>query len=294
MSLLIATFPTTKGIARKIAKQMRAEYAEIFVEDFPDSEFHLVLRKNPKNKTVVIINSITKDPDQKLVETILAGGIAKDFGAKKVILVATYFPYLRQDAHFLKFDSLSAKHILRLFSHFDKIIAIDPHLHRIKRLRDLFYRAESISVRELIVKYIKNKFKRDFVIVGPDVESVQWSGPVARMLGKEVIVLKKRRLAPTNVAVKMRKIDQNNLNERDVIIIDDILSTGKTILKTIALARKQGARRIVVMGIHGLLIGDAGARIARHAELVTTNTILNPYAKIDVSPLIVKTLQHEI
>src|SRR3989344_2971148 len=115
MSLLIATFPETKAIAKRVAYELKAEYTEINVEDFPDSEFHIALKKNPKNKTVVIFNSITRDPDEKIVETVLAGGVAKDYRAKKVVLMATYFPYLRQDKHFFKYDSLSSKHIIELF-----------------------------------------------------------------------------------------------------------------------------------------------------------------------------------
>ncbi len=287
MTILIATFPETKLIAKKVANTLKAQYTEIFVEDFPDSEFHLALKKDPKDKIVVIFNSLTKDPDEKLIETLLAGGIAKDYRAKKVILMATYFPYLRQDKHFMKYDSFSSKHIIRLFNNFDKIITIDPHLHRIKSLKQLSKKAESISANELIADYIKKRFKNDFTIIGPDIESAQWCAEIAKLLNKKVEILKKTRYSPEKI--KQTKLKHKLAN--NVIIIDDIISTGKTIAGVLKQAKKHGAKALFCIGIHALLENNASKLITKHAELITTNTIQNPYAKIDVSPIIIKHLR---
>lgn len=288
MSLLIATFPETKHIARKVANALKAEYTEIFVEDFPDSEFHLALKKSPKDKTVVIFNSICKDPDEKLIETLLAGGIAKDYKAKKIILVATYFPYLRQDTHFFKYDSLSSKHILELFTNFDRIITIDPHLHRVKKMKDFSKKAENISAKLLIAEYIRKRFKNDFTLLGPDEESSQWNEPIAKMLGQNVVVLKKTRFSSTKISVRK---EGNEKFKNNVILVDDIISTGKTLAGALQLAKQQGAKNLFCIGIHGMLVKNAENLIKKHAELITTNTIPNKYSKIDVSPIIIDVLK---
>ena len=288
MSLLIATFPETHEIGKRVAHGLRAEHTKIFVEDFPDSEFHLKLKENPRDKTVVIINSIAKDPDRKLIETILAGGVAKDYGAKKVILVATYMPYLRQDKHFENYDSFSSKYIMGLLSQFDKIIAIDPHLHRIKQLNKLSRKAESITTNSLIAAYIKKRFKRDFTIVGPDEESAQWSQKIATLLKKKVVILHKTRLSGTRIKQKEIK---SKAFANNVILIDDIISTGKTLSGALQMAKHQGAKKLVCIGIHGMLVNGADTLLRKHAELITTNTIPNKYAKIDIAPLIVDTLK---
>lgn len=287
MSFLIASFPETEEIGRKVAKALKAEHTKIMTEDFPDSEFHLSLRDNPKNKTVVVISSITNDPDEKLIETILVGGIAKDYGAKKVILVATYMPYLRQDKHFEKYDSFSSRHILRLFGNYDRIIAIDPHLHRIKKMKEFYGKAESITTNKLVADYIKKHFKNNFSIVGPDIESTQWSANIAKMLGEEVVILKKTRYS----ARKIKQTDIKKKLKKNAIIIDDIISTGKTILGALKMAKKHGAKNLVVIGVHGILANNSARKITKYASLVTTNTIPNNYAKIDVSPIIVKALK---
>ena len=288
MSLLIATFPETKHIAHDVARSLKAKCTEIFVEDFPDSEFHLALKKDPKNKTVVIMGSLCNDPDNKLIESILAGGIAKDYGAKRVILMATYFPYLRQDRHFFKYDSFSSKHIMRLMINFDHIITIDPHLHRIKKMSGFSYKAQCISANKLIADYIKKRFKNNFTIVGPDEESAQWSRPIAKMLGQDVIVLKKTRFSSTRISVRQ---DEAHNYKKNVIIIDDIISTGRTLVGALKLAKKQGAQHLVCIGIHGLLVKGADSLITKHAELITSNTIPNRYADITVAPIIVEALR---
>ncbi len=283
--MLIANFPETQEIGVKVAKKLGAKHASIIVKDFPDGEFHVQLKKNPRHEVVVIISSITQDPDEKIIETILAGGIARDYKAKKVILVAAYLPYMRQDKHFTKYDSFSSKHILKLFGEFDKVFVIEPHLHRINKLKKLYSKAEEIKVRDLIAEYIEKKIKGDFMIVGPDEESAQWSSAIASLLGKKVVILKKERYSATHVKIRKEKLGKN------IIIIDDIISTGKTIAETLKIAKEQGAEKIFCIGIHGLLVNEADKLIKKYATLVTTNTIKNKYAKIDISPAIVDTLK---
>src|SRR3989338_7259161 len=284
--MLIAAFPEYKEIGKKVAKALKAEYTTIEVGNFPDSEFHLKLKKSPEHKEVVIINSLAIDPDKKIIETILSAGIARDYKAKRVILVATYLPYMRQDKHFSKYDSFSSKHILRLFSEFDKIIAIDPHLHRIKKLEILTKKATEITTNSLVADYIKKQFKGNFQIIGPDEESQQWSKAIAKILGKKVIIMKKTRFGDKKIKQKEEK-----LGKGEMIIIDDIISTGKTLEGVLKMAKKQGAKKITCIGIHGVLAGNAAKLVTRHAKLITTNTIPSKYAKIDVSPIIIDKLK---
>jgi len=285
--MIIAAFPEVESIGKKVARALKAEYTKINVRDFPDSEFHLKLKRNPEHKNIVIINSMTKDPDEKIIETVLAGGVARDYGAHRVILVATYLPYMRQDAHFEKYDSFSSKHVLRLFNEFDEIIAIDPHLHRIHSLRQLSSKARSISVDDIVADFIKKKFKKDFEIIGPDSESAQWSAVIARKLKKKVVILSKHRYGDKKIKQKAVKL----YPYANYIIIDDIISTGRTLLGAIEMARKQGAKKLYCIGIHGILAGNAARLITKHAKLITTNTIPNKFAKIDVSKAIADALK---
>lgn len=294
MSNLVLSFKDTRELGLKIARGIKAEYETISLEKFPDGEFNISINKNPKNKTVIIISSMGNSPNQKMIQTILTGGIAKDFGAKKIILFATYFPYLRQDTHFFKYDSFSSRYITKLFEGFDKVITIDPHLHRIKNLKVLSSKLTHITINPLIAKYIKKRFKNKFTIIGPDEESAQWSRPIAKMLDKDVVVLKKHRYSSTKIKVREIEGFQGSNEEefeKNVIIIDDIISTGRTISGALSLAKKEGAKKLFCIGIHGLLINNSIDLIKKHGELITSNTIPSKFSKIDVSPAVIKELK---
>ena len=138
----------------------------------------------------------------------------------------------------------------------------------------------------MIAGYIQKNFKEDITIVGPDKESRQWAQKIANRLNEESVVLKKIRSSETKVKIQAHKFKEN------VVIIDDIIGTGNTILQTIKMAKSHGAKKIHVIGIHGLLLDNAAKRILLHADsLATTNTIQSKYSEIDVSPIILEALK---
>lgn len=287
--MIIMSFPEVSAIGKKVASVLNVPHSRIQVHEFPDGEYNLKFRKNPRGKKVVIVSCLAREPNKRMIECMLAAGIARDFKAKEVILVATYLPYMRQDTHFSGYDSFSAKHFLEAFSDYDKIIAIDPHLHRIKNMHFISKKAESISANATVAYYIKKKFKDDFTIIGPDAESAQWSAKIAKMLNKKVVILEKTRFGDKHIKQKEKKLGEGGT----YIIIDDIISTGRTLAGALEMAKNQGAKRLVCIGIHGLLLGDAAKLVRKHAQLITTNTIPNKYAKIDVSVLIAHKLIEE-
>lgn len=288
MSNLVFSFSDTKELAFSVAKKIKAKYETINLEKFPDGEVNMDIKTNPKGKTIILVSSMALSPNEKIIETILAGGILKDYGAKKIILVATYFPYLRQDIHFYKYDSFSSRYITKMFSLFDKIITIDPHLHRIKNMKKWGSNFTHITANELVANFIKEKFKKNFTVLGPDGESSQWDKPIAKILGKKVIVLKKHRYNSKKIKVHEEK---NQKVEKNVILVDDIISTGKTLAGAINLAKKQGGKNFFCIAIHGPLTKEASKLISKKAKLITTNTISTKYSKVDVSPIIVKELK---
>jgi ribose-phosphate pyrophosphokinase len=281
--VLVCGFSDTLSIAQSVAKSTKSLYSPIKSDSFPDGESLVRLVANPHGKIVVIISSMGTSPDSKLVRTLLAGSIARDNGAKKVILIATYLPYLRQDKVFNSYESFSAKKIMGLLCDtFDSVIAVDPHLHRVDSLREYSTRASEVSTTGVITDYLRG-VKGDFVIVGPDEESYQWSKTIAKTLGKEVHVLIKNRSSSSKVSVAGENF---SLKGKNAVIIDDIISTGHTISQSLKLIKERGAKKIICIGVHGLLAGDSVKLITKYADLVTTNTVISKFSKIDISPLI--------
>ncbi len=285
--MLILSFSKTKEIGKKVARILKAQYTAVTVEQFPDKELKINLNKNPKKQNIIIIQSFT-DPNKTIIETLLTAYTVKKFGCKKLILVATYLPYLRQDQTFKKYEAVSAKIIMKILSNtFNKIYIVDPHLHRIKKIKKLSKKARRITSNQAIASYIKKNFRlADTLIVGPDKESFQWAESIAKNINLEANILKKQRFSSRKV-----KVSQNIKGKfKRIIIIDDIISTGKTMLETIKLAKKH-TKNVICIGIHGIFSEDADKELRKHAELITTNSIKTKYSKIDISNEIAKHLK---
>ncbi len=288
--MLIIGCSNSKKLAKSISSILKVKYSELTVKHFPDKELYIKFEAEVKNEEVVLVQTL-KPANEAILEIILACNTAKELGAKKVTLVVPYLAYIRQDKRFNTGEVVSSKIIGKLLSCFDKIITIDPHLHRFKSLNEMFNtKTEKLTANELIKEYIKKSYKNP-VIIGPDEESYQWAKEVADAVGANAAILKKQRFSATKVKEVLESpIDVKN---KDVVIIDDILSTGKTILEAIKHIKNHKPKSINVIAVHGVFADEVTHKKIKAStnSLITTNTIENPHAKIDVSLLITKALK---
>jgi len=278
-------------LAKSIAKKLNKKYHELEVTKFPDSELKLRFNTPIKGKYVILVQSFYENINDCVVETLFAAETARDLGAKEVILVAPYFPYLRQDKRFNPGECISLRTIAKnIDEDFDKVIIIDPHLHREKTLEHIFrIKSKKLTANPLIVEYIKKNIKNP-VIIGPDWESYKWAQKVAEEIGCDFAIMEKKRYSARKVEVKLhKKID---LNGKNLIFIDDMISTGNTLLRAIAALNKIGAKKVTCFAVHGILVENALEKLKKAgATVITTNTIPNKTAKIDVSNLIAESLK---
>ena len=168
---------------------------------------------------------------------------------------------------------------------------MDPHLHRKNKLQNLFkIKSKKLTANNLIADYIKKNIKNP-VIIGPDEESYKWAKDVANILGVNSFILNKKRYSSYHVKIKLNK--KINLRNKNVVIIDDIISTGNTILETVKILRRLGAKNIYCICVHGIFANDALNKLKKAGiEVVSTNTIPNKMAKIDVSGVIAESLNN--
>jgi len=280
-----------KHIAKKVAQKLKKSYSELKVKKFPDGEIYVRFMGNVKGKVIVLVQSFYGNINDEVMEVIFAAETAKDLGAKKIILVAAYFPYFRQDKRFKPGGCISIKVMGKLISHyFDKILVIDPHLHRQGAISKIFsIHADKLTSNPYIADYIKKNIKNP-LIVGPDWESYKWAQKVAAEIGCEHIILQKKRISGRKVIVKLNK--KINVKNKNIVIIDDIISTGNTILETSKYLRKYGAKGIYCIAVHGVFVEHALERLRKaKVKVITTNTIPNRVARIDVSGLVVEGLK---
>jgi len=272
-----------RHLGKLIARKSGARHSELFVNKFPDDELLVRFNINLKNQSVALVQSFYGSISDCIIEVILAASTAKEIGAKKVALVAPYFPYLRQDKRFHDGESVSQNIIAGLFDkYFDSIYIMDPHLHRKNSLKRVFrIKSVKLSANSLIADYIKKKIKNP-VLIGPDSESYKWARNVADLIGAESRILEKKRYSSYHVEVKLnKKID---LKKKNVVIVDDIVSTGHTIIEASKLLRKLGAKNIYCICVHGIFADGALKKLNKaKIKVISTNTLPNKLAKIDVS-----------
>lgn len=240
----------------------------------------------------MIVQSYQPNPEKSLLMTVFAAETAKDLGAKKVILAAPYLAYMRQDKRFHPGEAVSSRIMAKLLNNaVDKVITIDPHLHRYRSMKEVFkIPAKNLTANPLIADYIKKKIS-DAVIIGPDWESYQWAEAIAKRIGVESTVLEKTRYSSRHVTSRMTK--PVDLRGKNVVIVDDIISTGHTVAEAAKKARAAGAKTITAIGVHGLLVEGALAKMKKAGvtKVVTTNCIEHKTNGIDVAELLVDELR---
>ncbi len=273
-------------LGKSIAQKMKASNSELIVAKFPDDELQVSFKAGLAGKLVFLVQSFYGNVSDCILEVILAAKTAAELGAKKIILIAPYFPYMRQDKQFHKGEAVSQRIIADLIGrYFDEVCLIDPHLHRTRKLEDVFkIKANKITANQLIADSIRKHIKNP-VIIGPDEESYKWAKDVAEILGVESRILKKKRFTSYHVEVKLnKKID---FKKKNAVIVDDIISTGHTILETAKLLKGLGATKIYCVCVHGIFANGALAKLKKaKINVVSTNTIPSKASRIDVSGVI--------
>lgn len=217
---------------------------------------------------------------------------ARDLKAKRIYLIAPYFPYFRSDKRFRDGECVSIKVMNKLFEGCDKIFCVDPHLHRIKNIKNALSNGIEINLDEPIIEYLKKKKIQKPIFVGPDIESLQWVVNVAKAFKEKPVVALKERKSAREVVISLPKI--KSAKGRDIIIIDDIISTGHTIIENIKQLKKYEPRKFYVIGIHGVFVEGALSKLKKHCFVASTNTLDNSAEKIDVSSQIAKIVRKNI
>jgi ribose-phosphate pyrophosphokinase len=276
------------GMALSIARALDARAVFPVVEKFPDGETHVVC---PAVKgTAVYVQTMHPYPNEMLVETEFTADLLKELGATRIIAVIPYVAYTRQDTRHLEGEGIAVRAMLRMLeaAGVTDIVSVDIHLHRLG-LAELSgmssVRWHEVSAVDALAKEA-GRFLNKPVVVGPDSESERWAKRAAELLDSPYDVLEKHRISPKEIEIKPKTMD---VKGRDVLIIDDIVSTGDTIKKVIESLRAKGANKIAAAFTHGVLSGEdaaAGLYRAGATYLISTNTINNEFSRVDVGPVI--------
>ncbi len=280
--MIVFAFPEQVELANVIGLEQGAWEWRLF----PDGESYVRVVSNVKGKTVAILCSLNQ-PDAKTLPLVFLAQALKEMGASKVKLVAPYLGYMRQDKRFKEGEAITADIFAALLSpHIDALITIDPHLHRHHALKEIYAcECKVVSAAPLTVNWIKQHVRKP-LIVGPDMESEQWVKEVAASVNAPYIVLQKTRHGDRDVEITLPDIGR--YRSHAPVLVDDIISTATTMIKTVGLLKVQGFADITCLATHGIFAGNAYAdlRKAGASQIVTANTVLHPSNGLQVAGLL--------
>ena len=253
---------------------------------FPDRESYVRILTDVKGENVDILCTLHQ-PDDKLMMIYFFSQLAKQLGAKSVRLIAPYLAYMRHDKEFHPGEAVTSDLFAQLLgSWIDELITIDPHLHRHPRLSDIYDIPTTVlHAGPLIVDHIRKHLSKP-VLIGPDEESKQWVAAIASQVGCDFLVLKKERLGDRTVRIDVP--DAPKFRDHSPVLVDDIISTGHTMMETAGHLNEHGIPPPVCIGVHAVFAGNAWKEMlaAGIRHIVTTNTIAHPSNAIDVSELL--------
>jgi ribose-phosphate pyrophosphokinase len=290
MSIVVFALPGNETLAAALATALGAKTGALCVRRFPDGETYLRFDTPVAGQQVVLACSL-HHPDEQAMPLLFAAATAKELGAASVGLAAPYLGYMRQDKRFHDGEAVTSALFARLLSqHVDRLVSVDPHLHRWNSL-DQIYSVPSkvVPAAPLLAAWIKANVTAP-VLIGPDAESEQWVSAVAGIAGVPHLVLEKVRRGDRDVSVSIP--DPAVLRGRTPVLVDDIISTGRTMVAAVRHLMAQGLNPPVCIGVHAIFAEDAreALQAAGAARIVTTNTIPNETGIIDVTPEVARAM----
>ncbi len=291
----IQCLPSAIADATRLAARLGVTAHEIALHRFPDGELRVTVR--PAATTTILYVPLDQ-PNDKLLAFQFAAEALRREGARRLVLVAPYLCYMRQDAAFHQGEAISQKVVGRLIAGaVDRIITVDAHLHRTKTIAEVFPGIESddLSAMPAIADYLRaTGFDPDTVVVGPDAESEPWVGDLARRLGLAHAVARKTRRSDRSVEIAFA--DAKMLTGRPALLVDDIVSSGGTLMTCAKALVAAGANSIDVIVTHALSPAELTREFRRVGirSMRSTTSVPHPTNAIALDAILADALRREI
>ena len=280
----------SKDLGKRIARRLKAPYVEAKTRVFPDGESKITFGRIPKNSIVLVVQSTYPPVDTNLLQALSIISQVRKVSSK-IYAIIPYMGYARQDRQFLSGEVVTMSIIARMIqaAGAKKVVAVD--IHSKTALNHFKIPKENVSAIPELAKYFKKMKLKNALVVSPDMGGSLRAKKFASLLNIDFIALKKSRNRNTGkVQIHSSKAD---VRGKDLILVDDIISTGGSIIKAAQFLKRQKCKRLFVACTHGLLVEDAEKKIKKAgvSQIISTNTIPRSTSKVDVSGVIVESIQ---
>ena len=287
--LSIISGKTSENLAKKLSKKIKANLVKSEIRVFPDGESKITLIGKISKKKSIVLQSIYPPVDTNLVQVLSLITKAKE-NSSEVIAVIPYMGYARQDREFLLGEIVTMKVLGKLFkgAGASKIIVVD--IHSSIGLKHFSIKTKNVTAIPDLVGFFKKLSLKNPLVVSPDQGGKERAKKFAKEFNSDYIALEKTRDKKTGkVKIKTKNLEVEN---RDLILVDDIISTGGSIIKATQFLKKQKCKKIYVACTHALLMNDAEKKIKKAGvtSIISTNTIPGKTSKVDISKTIAKAI----
>jgi len=277
-----------KGLIDRVVEGIKPRVVSVEHRFFPDDESYIRFSGTVDGEAI-IVQTTSPPTDTHLLQLLLMASTAKDLGAERVIAVVPYLAYARQDKRFLDGEAVSIDVVIRLIeaAGIDALLTCDLHSDILNRFK---IPAKNLRATPVVAEHLKSQGFEGAFSLAPDKGAIHLAEMGDEVLGGGCDALEKTRDRQTGEVQILEKTLP--VRGQDVIVFDDIISTGGTMALAVAAAKKSGARRVVAACTHPLCLGSAAERIlAAGAErIVGTDSVPGPYSAVSVAPLIVRSL----
>lgn len=288
--MLVVPGPSSLELGKKTAELLKAKAVNVAFKRFPDGESYVRFEGEVVGEEVVIVQTASPPQDTNLFQLFLMADTAKDMGARVVVAVIPYLAYSRQDKRFLHGEAFSIQTVAKLLEKtgVDQLLTVDVHQQSV--LDEFPFPAKTVSAIPLLAQHFQNQGLEGAFSLAPDEGAKEYAIEAAKILGGGYGWRHKERDRCSG-AISFRD-EKYDVEGKDAVIFDDIISTGGTTADAVKTLKAQGARRVFSACVHPLLIGDAERKIMNNGaeEIVGTDCVPGHVSKVSVAPLIAKAL----
>jgi ribose-phosphate pyrophosphokinase len=271
-SLLVFSGNANKPLAKKVCDYLSLPLGKIDINRFPDGEIDMKILEDVRGADVYVIQSTCPPVNENLMELLIMVDCLRRASAERITAVIPYFGYARQDRKAEGRVPISAKLVANIITAagVSRALAVDLHAAQLQGFFDI--PMDHLYAAPVLVEYFRRLDLKDLTIVSPDVGGIKMARAYAKRLNADLAIVDKRRSGPTETEV-MHVI--GDVEGRNVILVDDMISTATSITEAAKVCRKKGAKEIYICGTHAVFAGKAVEKLAKAPvkEVIVTDTI---------------------